>query len=113
MLEKVRLRDAAALVVSADDPQAAEQVLIAARGMSRELPILVRARDKGHAARLLAQGATQVVPEVLEAGLQLGQLMLEHVGLPTDVARDVVEAERAATIGEYSASLGAEDRLRR
>ena len=113
MLEKVRLRDAAALVVSADDPQAAEQVLIVARGLSRELPILVRARDKAHAARLLAQGATQVVPEVLEAGLQLGQLMLEHVGLPTDVARDVVEAERVATIGEYTAPLGAEDRLRR
>jgi CPA2 family monovalent cation:H+ antiporter-2 len=96
MLEKVRLRNAAALVVSPDDSEAAERVLIAARRLSRDLPILVRARDSTHAARLIAQGATQVVPEVLEAGLQLGQLMLEHVGLPTDAARDVVDAKRAA-----------------
>jgi CPA2 family monovalent cation:H+ antiporter-2 len=106
MLEKVRLRSAAALVVTADDAQAAERVLTAARRLSRDLPILVRARDSTHAARLLAQGATQVVPEVLEAGLQLGQRMLEHVGLPTDAARDVVDAERAATLGAYSRPLG-------
>ncbi len=108
MLEKVRLRGAAALVVTADDAQAAERVLAADRRLSRELPILVRARDSTHAARLLAQGATQVVPEVLEAGLQLGQLMLEHVGLPTDAAREVVDAERAATLRAYSRPLGEE-----
>jgi CPA2 family monovalent cation:H+ antiporter-2 len=96
MLEKVRLRDAAALVISPDDAEAAERVLVAARRLSRDLPILVRARDSTHAARLIAQGATQVVPEVLEAGLQLGQLMLQHVGLPTDTAREVVDAKRAA-----------------
>ena len=96
MLEKVRLRDAAALVISPDDAEAAERVLVAARRLSRDLPILVRARDTRHAARLIAQGATQVVPEVLEAGLQLGQLMLQHVGLPTDTAREVVDAKRAA-----------------
>ncbi len=96
MLEKVRLRNAAALVISPDDPEAAERVLDAARRLSRDLPILVRARDSRHAARLIAQGATQVVPEVLEAGLQLGQLMLQNVGLPTDSAREVVDAKRAA-----------------
>ena len=105
MLEKVRLRDAAALVVSPDDPQAAERVLQAARRVSRDLPVLVRARDSRHAARLLAHGATQVVPEVLEAGLQLGQLMLEHVGLPTDAARDVVETERVTTLSAYTGPL--------
>ncbi len=96
MLEKVRVHHAAALVISLDDPQAAERVLVAARGLSRDLPILVRAHDSTHAARLIEQGATQVVPEVLEAGLHLGQLMLQHVGLPTDSAREVVDAIRAA-----------------
>jgi hypothetical protein len=45
----------------------------------------------------MAQGATKVVPEVLEAGLQLGQVMLQHVGLPTDAAREVVELERSGS----------------
>ena len=97
MLEKMRLRKAAALVISADDPDAAERVLVAARRLSRDLPILVRAHDNSHAQRLMAQGATQVVPEVLEAGLQLGQVMLQHVGLPTEAAREVVELERASS----------------
>ncbi len=97
MLEKMRLRNAAALVISADDPDAAERVLIAARRLSRDLPVLVRAHDDSHARRLMAQGATKVVPEVLEAGLQLGQVMLQHVGLPTDAAREVVELERSGS----------------
>jgi CPA2 family monovalent cation:H+ antiporter-2 len=96
MLEKVRLHQAAALVISLDDAQAAERVLDAARRLSRDLPILVRAHDSTHAAKLIARGATQVVPEVLEAGLHLGQLMLQHVGLPADSAREVVDALRAA-----------------
>jgi len=100
MLEKMRLRNAAALVISADDPDAAERVLVSARRLSRDLPILVRAHDNSHAKRLIAQGATQVVPEVLEAGLQLGQVMLQHVGLPVDAAREVVDLERAASRSE-------------
>ena len=102
MLEKMRLASAAALVISPDDPRAAERVLVAARQLTRDLPILVRARDRDHAAQLLAQGATQVVPEVLEAGLQLGQLTLEHVGLPSEAARELVEAERAAHLPAYA-----------
>ena len=100
MLEKMRLRNAAALVISADDPDAAERVLVSARRLSRDLPILVRAHDNSHAKRLIAQGATQVVPEVLEAGLQLGQVMLQHVGLPVDAAREVVDLKRATSRSE-------------
>ena len=96
MLEKLRLNHAAALVVSTGDPDAAERVLFAARRLAHHVPILIRARDRAHAAKLLDQGATQVVPEVLEAGLQLGHLMLEHVGLPADAARELVDAQRAA-----------------
>lgn len=106
MLEKVRLRHAAALVVSADDQHATERVLAAARRLSHDLPILVRARDGTHAARLIAQGATQVVPEVLEAGLQLGQLLLQHIGLPADAAREVVDTERAAAVGALAPHVG-------
>lgn len=108
MLEKVRLNESAALAITADDPEAAERVVAAARRLARDLPVIVRARDSAHAARLLERGATQVVPEVLEAGLQLGQVLLEHVGLPTDAAREVIDAERASTLREYSQPGGAD-----
>lgn len=96
LLERVRISHASALVVTMDDPGAAEHVVRAARRLVGELPILVRARDERHAARLVTRGATRAVPEVLEAGLQLGQLMFEHAGYPPDTARELIERERAA-----------------
>ncbi len=96
LLERVRLSHASSLVVTMDDPGAAEHVVRAARRLTSDLPILVRARDEGHAARLVSHGATRAVPEVLEAGLQLGQLMFEHAGYPIDTARELIERERTA-----------------
>ena len=95
MLERVRIASASALVVTMDDPGAAEHVVRAARRLAPDLPILARARDEKHALRLVSHGATRAVPEVLEAGLQLGQLMFEQAGYPVETARDLVEHERA------------------
>ena len=53
-----------------------------------------RREATSHGVALVTQGATEVVPEVLEAGLELGHLMLEHVGLPTAAARELIELQR-------------------
>jgi len=98
MLAKVGLSRAAALAVCTDDPGATEAVLHAARQLAPGIPIVARARDNDHAASLLALGATQAVPEVLEAGLELGHVALEHAGIPTHVARDLVDAQRMEAI---------------
>ena len=105
MLRKMRLSDAAALAVCTDDPGATEQVLQAACRLAPDVPIVARARDSAHATSLLALGATRVVPEVLESGLQLGHVMLEQVGLPANVARDLVDTQRVET--EYATGIGA------
>jgi CPA2 family monovalent cation:H+ antiporter-2 len=102
----VRITSASALVVTTDDPGAAEHVVRAARRLARDLPILVRARDERHAERLVSEGATRAVPEVLEAGLQLGQLMFEHAGYALDTARDLIERERAARCSPQSRAAG-------
>jgi CPA2 family monovalent cation:H+ antiporter-2 len=98
MLAKVGLGRAAALAVCTDDPGATQEVLHAARQLSPGIPIVARARDNDHAASLLALGATQAVPEVLEAGLELGHVTLEHAGIPAHVARDLVDAQRIEAI---------------
>ena len=105
MLGKMRLSDAAALAVCTDDPGATEQVLQAACRLAPDVPIVARARDTAHAANLLALGATRVVPELLESGLQLGHVMLEEVGLPANAARDLVDTQRVET--EYATAIGA------
>jgi monovalent cation:proton antiporter-2 (CPA2) family protein len=97
MLEKTHLRSAGALAICTDDPGATERILLTARRVSPDTPIVVRARDTAHAASLLALGADHVVPELLESGLQLGHVMLEAIGFPAAAARDLIETQRIAT----------------
>ncbi len=94
ILAKAHLKHAAVLAICTDDHDATELVLATARREAPDVPVIARAHDAAHAEELLAHGAARVVPEVLECGLHLGQLMLEHVGLPSTVARDLVDAQR-------------------
>ena len=59
-----------------------------------KVPIYARARDGRHARRLLDHGASEVVPETVEAGLQLAARVLEGTGLPLDAVELRVQAER-------------------
>jgi CPA2 family monovalent cation:H+ antiporter-2 len=94
ILARANLDQAVALIVSMDDADAAERVLRTARQLAPDLPILARARDHAHAARLTELGATTVVPEVLESGLHLGQLVLQYIGLPPEAARELIDEQR-------------------
>jgi CPA2 family monovalent cation:H+ antiporter-2 len=47
-----------------------------------DLPIVARARDTSHAAELYKAGATDAVPETLEASLQLSEAVLVDLGVP-------------------------------
>ena len=96
MLRKFGVDQAAALVVTMDSPQAAEQVVETARRHWPDLVIYVRARDRAHAARLIACGASHVIPETIEASLQLGEMVLMGVGVPDQAARRIIEARRQA-----------------
>ena len=76
------LADAPALVVTTDDPDAAESIVGAARELRQDLTIVARARDARHAKRLYDLGATDAVPETVEASLQLSEAVLVEVGVP-------------------------------
>lgn len=95
ILARLYPHNAAAVAISTDDAVAAERVLAALRNLAPDTPVVLRARDNSHAMQMLARGATQVVPEVQEAGLQLAHLVLEHSGMSADAARELVELRRA------------------
>ncbi|HUG63389.1 MAG TPA: cation:proton antiporter [Methylomirabilota bacterium] len=94
ILERVGIARAGAVVLTMDSTEAAERVVAAVRSERPTLPIYARARDTAHALRLLAAGATTVIPETVEASLQLGEAVLQAAGLPEEVARRVVEERR-------------------
>ena len=80
-LEKCGLAQARGLVVTLNDSRVAEEVVEAARAARADLTIVARARDADHARRLYDLGATDAVPETIEASLQLSEAALVDMGV--------------------------------
>lgn len=84
---------AAALVVSFSNVPAALRIIAIAHELDAALPVIVRTQDDADLDRLLAAGATEVVPEVFEGSLMLGSHALVLLGVPlARVIRRVREA---------------------
>ena len=81
LIEKLALDKAAALVLTMDDPVLIVRLTKTIRKNHPALPIIARARDTDHAARLYRAGVTDAVPETLEASLQLSEAVLVDIGL--------------------------------
>lgn len=96
ILRRFGVDRAAALVVTMDSPEAAEQVVGIVRRNWPQLVIYARARDRAHAARLKACGASDVIPETIEASLQLSEIVLMGVDVPDEAARNIINERRQA-----------------
>ena len=81
-LRRCGLETARALVVTMDAPQAVETVVATARSLRPDLVIVARARDARQAQKLYELGATDAVPETVEASLQLSEAVLVDIGVP-------------------------------
>jgi CPA2 family monovalent cation:H+ antiporter-2 len=81
-LMRCGLAEAPALVVTMDDPEGVEAIVAVARELRPDLTIVARARDARHAQRLYDLGATDAVPETVEASLQLSEAVLVEIGVP-------------------------------
>jgi CPA2 family monovalent cation:H+ antiporter-2 len=86
---------AKALVLTMDAPKSASDLVAIARGLRADLKIVVRARDATHASELYRLGATDAVPETVEASLQLGEAVLVDVGIPMGPAIASIHEKRA------------------
>ena len=94
LLTRLGLETARALVCTMDAPETAEAVTAAARGLRPDLTIVVRARDARHARRLYDLGATDAVPETVEASLQLSEATLVDIGVPMGLVIASVHEKR-------------------
>jgi len=94
LLRRVHADEAPAIVLTMDHPASAMQ---AVRGIRREFPhvrLFARSRDEKHARALKLAGASVVVPETLEASLQLSAFVLEAMGLDERMVDGIVDRER-------------------
>src|SRR5580693_5711805 len=96
LLRRLHLEAARALVITLDDPAAADELVAAARRERQDLLIIARARDAAHAAHLYRIGASDAVPETIEASLQLSEAVLVDVGVPMGPVIASIHEKRAA-----------------
>ena len=84
VVDAVGLAHARLLVIAHDDPTAARKLLIYARKINPDLPIMVRTRDETRVDELLRLGATEVVPETIEASIMIASQALLLLGTPVN-----------------------------
>lgn len=115
MIDRLDLDQAAALVLTMDDPVQAVRIASNIRKNHPDLTIVARARDPRHAAELYKAGVTDAVPETLESSLQLSEAVLVDLGVamgPVIASIHEKRAELRAKIMEM-AEIDHEPRLRR
>jgi CPA2 family monovalent cation:H+ antiporter-2 len=106
LLRRAHADEAPAIVLTMDNPAAALQ---AVRGIRREFPharLFARSRDEKHARALKLAGASVVVPETLEASLQLSAFVLGALGLDAHSVDVIVDRERNLFAASLEAQAG-------
>lgn len=93
-LKRCGVETTAALVVTMDVPEKVDAVVRAARSLRPDLTIVARARDERHAAKLYRLGASDAVPETIEASLQLAENTLVDLGVPMGTVLASIHARR-------------------
>jgi CPA2 family monovalent cation:H+ antiporter-2 len=73
---------AAAVAITYANTQSAFRVLHHIHELEPTLPVIVRTVDDADLERLLAAGATEVIPEIVEGSLMLASHMLVLMGVP-------------------------------
>jgi CPA2 family monovalent cation:H+ antiporter-2 len=106
-LMRCGLADAPALVVTMDHPEGVESIVAVARELRPDLTIVCRARDTRHARRLYELGATDAVPETMEASLQLSEAVLVEIGVPMGLVIASIHERR----DEFRSALNRPDSL--
>jgi CPA2 family monovalent cation:H+ antiporter-2 len=90
------LHRASAVVITYIDSPSAQKVLHHCRDQAAQVPVVVRTLDDHDLDKLRDAGATEVVPEVIEASLMLATHALALVGVPMRRVIRVVQEQRDA-----------------
>ncbi len=114
-LEACGLAEAAGVIITIHDHDLVDDIVAHVRALRDDVLIVSRARDADHARHLYSLGATDAVPETVEASLQLSEAALVGLGVPAgpviasihekrdEIRHSLQEAARAAGIDKIHA----------
>ncbi|HEX8901639.1 cation:proton antiporter [Vitreimonas sp.] len=92
--------NAAAIIVTINNPESVDLIVAQAKQAWPHVPVYARARDGAHARRLHELGAALASPDTIEAALQLGEALLNGIGVPDEAARRIIDERREAEIAK-------------
>jgi CPA2 family monovalent cation:H+ antiporter-2 len=81
LVERLQMGKPAAIILTMDDPVLVARLTKRLRRAFPDTPIIARARDTAQAAALYRAGASQAVPEAVEASLQIAEAALVDLGV--------------------------------
>lgn len=81
LVERLKVAKPSAVVLTMDDPVLVARLTKRLRSAFPAIPIISRARDTAQAAALYKAGASQAVPEAVEASLQIAEAALVDLGV--------------------------------
>lgn len=87
MLVAAGVSRARALAITFDDLPQALRVLASLRALAPQLPVIARCANEADIERLLAAGATEVVPEIAEGSLMIASHAMALAGVPSATVR--------------------------
>jgi CPA2 family monovalent cation:H+ antiporter-2 len=111
VLENVGVAHASCVVITFANPEVALRILRSVRELRGDVPVLVRTQDDSRLEELQKAGATEVVPETLEASLMLLSHLLLLLKLPMPrVIRTVndIRSHRYGMLRQHFRTAGAE-----
>jgi CPA2 family monovalent cation:H+ antiporter-2 len=82
LVERLQLNRPSAVILTMDDPVLVTRLTKRLRAAFPSIPIVARARDTAQAAALYKAGASQAVPEAVEASFQIAEAALVDLGVP-------------------------------
>ena len=93
-LKKCGLHSARAVIITINEPQHVDKITRLIHQLKPGISLIVRAHDESHAKKLYGLGADIVIPETLEASLQLSEESLSLLGVDAARASDTINQQR-------------------
>jgi monovalent cation:H+ antiporter-2, CPA2 family len=112
LIERIQRGKPSAFILTMDNPVLAARLVKQLRKTFPEMPIIARARDTVHAARLYRAGATDAVPETLESSLQLSEAVLVDLGVAMGPVIASIHEKRDELRAQIKAAAEMEDEPR-
>lgn len=94
-LEKAGLDRARAVVATFSMSEHSERLIHVIRQRNTDIPIIVRTRHEDRIDKLLAAGATEVLPDALQTGLSMAGRLLTQFNVPGEEIQTMLEEAQA------------------